>query len=124
MTKKTKDYFINNCKVIEKQPGEFYRWSSRFNKYIPLKLTINTKCHPYGKDISYVFCNFQDFELKKNFGYPFHRFLWIWKYGDIPDKYDIHHIDGNPLNNNISNLAVISRKENLKERRGKKNQYV
>ena len=119
----TKDYFVNICKVIEPEPGQFMRWSNREGKYIPFKLTPNTTKHPYGTDRTYIFCNLHDFSTGKNFGYPYHRFLWIWTYGDCPENYDIHHIDGNTYNNIITNLAVISRKENLKLRRGKKNQH-
>lgn len=35
---------------------------------------------------------------------------------DIPTGYVVHHLDHNPYNNNISNLAMITRGENLAER--------
>lgn len=35
---------------------------------------------------------------------------------DIPEGYVVHHRDHNPYNNNISNLAMITRGENLAER--------
>lgn len=35
---------------------------------------------------------------------------------DIPEGYVIHHLNHNPYNNNISNLAMITRGENLAER--------
>lgn len=35
---------------------------------------------------------------------------------DIPEGYVIHHLSHNPYNNNISNLAMITRGENLAER--------
>jgi hypothetical protein len=33
-----------------------------------------------------------------------HRYKWIIERGEIPKGFDIHHIDENPLNNDIANL--------------------
>lgn len=118
----TKEFFEKNCKVIETETG-FSRWSNRKNCYIPLKLTLHTKDHPYGKAKNYYFCSFYDLETKKGFSIPYHRFLWIWYHGEIPAKHDIDHIDGDSLNNDLSNLRCISRSENLKGRKGYSNQY-
>ncbi|UYL86055.1 HNH endonuclease [Acinetobacter phage vB_AbaM_BP10] len=40
-----------------------------------------------------------------------HREIYESNFGKIPKGYHIHHIDENPLNNDISNLACISAKE-------------
>lgn len=40
-----------------------------------------------------------------------HRYVWEFYNGPIESGYDIHHIDGNKSNNDISNLAKISRKK-------------
>lgn len=37
-----------------------------------------------------------------------HRQIWIDNHGDIPKGFVIHHKDDNPLNNDISNLEMIS----------------
>lgn len=118
-----RDYFIKNCGVIESPEG-IMRWSNRFKKLIPLKLTPNTRKHPNGKDKTYIMVSFYDLPNKKGFSFPYHRFLWIWIYGDCPKGYDVDHIDGDSLNNDISNLQILSRKENINRRNGKKNQYV
>jgi hypothetical protein len=34
-------------------------------------------------------------------------------YPDVPKGYDIHHIDGNPRNNNPTNLMMVTRKEHM-----------
>lgn len=40
-----------------------------------------------------------------------HRYVWEFYNGPIESGYDIHHIDGDKSNNDISNLAKISRKK-------------
>jgi hypothetical protein len=40
-----------------------------------------------------------------------HRSIWEYYNSEIPDGYDIHHKDLNPLNNDISNLECISKSE-------------
>ena len=42
-----------------------------------------------------------------------HREVWKFYNGDIPKGYHIHHIDGNPENNDISNLQMIEASEHL-----------
>jgi len=36
-----------------------------------------------------------------------HRYKYLCEIGDIPDGYDIHHKDGNYLNNDVSNLEAV-----------------
>lgn len=40
----------------------------------------------------------------------YHQELWKSHYGPIPEGYEIHHRDGNPLNNDISNLECVTPK--------------
>lgn len=40
-----------------------------------------------------------------------YRSIWESHYGAIPKNYDIHHIDGNRSNNDISNLKCVSLEE-------------
>lgn len=37
-----------------------------------------------------------------------HRWLWEEAYGPIPAGYDIHHRDGNKLNNTLENLELVA----------------
>lgn len=46
-----------------------------------------------------------------------HRAVWEAFNGDIPEGYDIGHIDGNPHNNAIDNLQVITHRENLQKKK-------
>lgn len=36
-----------------------------------------------------------------------HRVVWEYYHGPIPDGYEVHHIDGNPANNDPGNLECI-----------------
>ena len=40
-----------------------------------------------------------------------HREIWKASYGDIPLGHDIHHIDENPLNNNLDDLVPLTKKQ-------------
>src|SRR3989344_1123068 len=40
-----------------------------------------------------------------------HRYIWRKKNGEVPKGFIVHHIDGNPLNNSISNLGIMERGE-------------
>lgn len=37
-----------------------------------------------------------------------HRWVWEQANGRIPDGYEVHHIDHNPLNNDLSNLQLVT----------------
>lgn len=43
-----------------------------------------------------------------------HRFVWEYYNGEIPDGYDVHHIDGNRGNNDISNLQLLKSHDHKK----------
>ena len=42
-----------------------------------------------------------------------HRRIYTDNFGDIPDGHHIHHIDGNPLNNDPSNLECVSPSDHI-----------
>lgn len=44
-----------------------------------------------------------------------HRDIWVHFNGPIPAGHQIHHLDGNHLNNDISNLGCLSKEEHCAE---------
>jgi hypothetical protein len=48
-----------------------------------------------------------------NHGKYLHRLIWEDAYGPIPEGYDCHHIDENPLNNDLSNLKLMLHAEHV-----------
>ncbi len=45
-----------------------------------------------------------------------HRLIWIYHYGGVPSMLD--HIDRNRLNNDIRNLRLVEKRQNLRNSRG------
>lgn len=45
--------------------------------------------------------------VSRNTGEPLHRIRYEKRYGVIPPKWDIHHVDGNKLNNDTDNLIAL-----------------
>lgn len=48
-----------------------------------------------------------------------HRYIWTQAHGDIPNGYDVDHIDFNPSNNRIENLQLVTRQQHRDRRKQK-----
>lgn len=54
-----------------------------------------------------------------------HQYIWMVANGcEIPEGYDIHHIDGNKLNNSINNLELIEHSIHMSEHNKNKEKKV
>ena len=51
-------------------------------------------------------------EYQKGKLYYIHRLVWETFKGEIPNGYEIDHMDANTFNNNIENLQLLTRREN------------
>ena len=52
----------------------------------------------------------------KNEHFYIHRIIWIMTYGNINPEKVVDHLDGNPLNNQISNLELKTPANNLRNK--------
>lgn len=59
----------------------------------------------YKNNSGYIMCK----------GKLLHRIMWETFNGEIPDGYEIDHIDANKENNALSNLQLILHKDNIKK---------
>ena len=81
----------------------------------------------YGKTITYLYYSLYmgkvDGKVKQT-NLLEHVAVWLWFKGDIPDGLDLDHIDNDKFNNDIDNLQLLTRKENLRKRGIGHNQYT
>lgn len=86
-------------------------YATKNGKILNLSKNIEIKqetCGQYKRFMGYYNLN------KKHF--LVHRAIWEAFNGEIPEGYDIDHIDGDPSNNALENLQAISHQENILKR--------
>lgn len=122
----TRDYLDRIGARVEITDGEIkiYQYSKRYKKEIVKPIYTNTKKHPYGKNVTYLITTLWDAERGKNTTYTVSRLVYIYFNGDIPEGYDVDHIDGDTFNNIPENLQLLTRKDNLNKREFNGNQYI
>lgn len=52
--------------------------------------------------------------------YMAHRIIWKLAYGTIPDTMQIDHVDGDPSNNKLDNLRLVTNTQNQLNRKADK----
>lgn len=82
----------------------------------------STTYHKYGNNKTYQVLNVINTSGKHTTA-PIHRILYEYYIGVIPEGYDIDHINGDSLDNDITNLQILTRKENLEKARKEKGLY-
>lgn len=124
----TKEKLIGLGITDVKEDGTIYSKDGMKTTYIV------TGKHKYGKDRKYSVIVLTDIfrpKRKDCRGWTSHpqtniivsNIVWVWFNGQIPQGYDVDHIDNNPLNNKLSNLQLLTRQENLAKRGCGRNQY-
>lgn len=123
MLRNKQEWLANNkidLTVESRQNGNWevcvYQEDKNTHQRVELKQIINVKHHPYGKDCIYILVFPWDYSKGKRITMTLQRLVYLYFKGDIPEKFDIDHVDGDSLNNLPSNLQAISRKENLQKR--------
>lgn len=76
----------------------------RFNKIVYRRYP-NSKNE---SDRKYFRCGKGD--VRRGYGY-LHRDVWVYHHGWIPESYHVHHRDGDPGNNRLANLEVLTPEE-------------
>lgn len=103
---------------------EIYHKSTR--GWSKLNSRPNVTKHPKGikKECVYIMVSWSDYaRSKKQWSIPMQRLLYAWFHGTAHAGLEIMHIDGNSLNNKVSNLKEGTHEENLAQRTGAINQY-
>ena len=108
-------YFIEGEKVFKNCNSN--RWGHGVRE---IKQHLITGKHKYGAKKDYicvglVITGINGDKIQRSFG--LHNVIYAWYKGELPLGYDVDHIDGDSLNNNIDNLELVTHEENLKRRR-------
>ena len=74
-------------------------------------INIDTPKYVKFDDLIFTRDNATGYYLNSSIGERLHRYVWQYHNGTIPPKHEIHHIDHNKNNNDISNLQCLHRTE-------------
>lgn len=96
--------------ILVRKDGKFWKISNKLNHkkgIIPIdpkRMEVNLKSGYLGVVV---------WKDGKQYLMLAHRAMWEIFVGEIPDKMDINHKNGNKKDNRLENLEVVSRKQNL-----------
>ena len=116
---------MTNREYIKFQDIKFY-WhpfskdylASRCGKILSLKWNKKRILKLYTKRNGYLEFNFYENNKKRH--YSVHRFVFECFKGAIPKGMETDHVDGDKKNNSISNLQLLTKKENIRKSKCKK----
>ena len=93
-----------------------YWYNKRSKKKVQSLIKVTMACgkHKYRPDKYYPKVSFS--VKKKIYNIPLSRLVYVWFIGDIPNGYQVDHIDNNSFNNMPDNLQILTIEENLAKR--------
>lgn len=94
----------------------------------PVPQIKQTRKHKVGKDLTYMivmlydpqyyaYCKENNKKLSGQKCYLVSRVVYAWFHEVCPAEFDVDHVDDDPFNNSISNLQLLTRKDNLHKRK-------
>lgn len=92
----------------------WYANNSKTKKNKTISITMACGKHKYRPDKYYpkiTFC-----VKRKVYNIPLSRLVYVWYKCDIPDGYQVDHIDNDSFNNDPNNLQLLTIEENLRKR--------
>lgn len=115
---KTREFLRDVCGIeLDVRTGSWIQKKAFDKGYRTLKTWIQAKTHKYGKTVVYEYITFYNPVTHKTAIMSYHSFIYAYIKGEVPEGYDVDHIDGDTLNNSILNLQLLTREENLKKRK-------
>lgn len=109
--------------LMENGEWAIYHTSKKCGK-VKLKITPIYQKKMFGKDLVYLKTGWMHNITKKPQCFTLQRILYAWFFGEVPEGYDVDHIDGNTLNNSLDNYRLLTRSENVKKRKTAGNQHT
>jgi len=101
-------------KVDKNSPSGLSRIKNRVGKDIK-GYSVGSRIYRKNGDAVFWQVNF------RHVNYVVHRIIWVLENGSIDPKLVIDHLDGNPLNNLISNLSLKTMMDNSRNQRLRRN---
>lgn len=96
-------------KGIHMSPETEFKKGIKSNKKLPIGSIRTRKCK---RGVLRNWIKISDEKWKEN-----HIYVWEKENGIIPNGHVVHHIDHNPLNDDIKNLQLMTRKDHINHHR-------
>lgn len=85
---------------------------------------VNFRPHQFYDGKKFTLRNSGYYSLTTNERTLMHRYVWQKEIGEIPDNYDIHHLNENKSDNRIENLECLPKSEHTRKYSPHNNQYT